>query len=182
MEKCRGESRRSSREIQSYLGRIFGSLLDRIDLHVEVPQVKFRGIGSKRTGEDSAAICERAVAARQKQQARFAQRTTQPPASKQVPAESLGWRKLASIAPHTPSRRRTRAAGNPSDPNLAFRLRWWIGHRWRRPVGLHFWRRNRDADFVSDIEIIHLRREPRRVELGFLAAFQQRQRRVCGLP
>jgi magnesium chelatase family protein len=37
-----GESKSSPREIQNYLGRISGPLLDRIDLHVEVPQVKFR--------------------------------------------------------------------------------------------------------------------------------------------
>jgi predicted ATPase with chaperone activity len=35
------ESRSSPREIQNYLGRISGPLLDRVDLHVEVPQVKF---------------------------------------------------------------------------------------------------------------------------------------------
>src|SRR5271156_5538090 len=36
--KMPGESKSSPREIQSYLGRISGPLLDRIDLHVEVPQ------------------------------------------------------------------------------------------------------------------------------------------------
>ena len=39
--KMPGESRSSPREIQNYLGRISGPLLDRIDLHLEVPQVKF---------------------------------------------------------------------------------------------------------------------------------------------
>ena len=70
--KMPGESRSSPREIQNYLGRISGPLLDSIDLHVEVPQVKFREISSERTGETSAAIRERVVAARQRQQARFA--------------------------------------------------------------------------------------------------------------
>ncbi|MGC9944043.1 MAG: YifB family Mg chelatase-like AAA ATPase, partial [Verrucomicrobiota bacterium] len=37
--KMPGESRSSPREIQSYLGKISGPLLDRIDLHIEVPQV-----------------------------------------------------------------------------------------------------------------------------------------------
>jgi len=32
-----GESRSTPREIQNYLGRISGPLLDRIDLHIEVP-------------------------------------------------------------------------------------------------------------------------------------------------
>ena len=63
-----GESRSSPREIQNYLGRISGPLLDRIDLHVEVPQVKFREIAGDRTGETSAQIRERVVAARQRQQ------------------------------------------------------------------------------------------------------------------
>ena len=68
MAKCRGESRSSPREIQNYLGRISGPLLDRIDLHVEVPAVKFREITGERTGETSAQIRERVVAARQRQQ------------------------------------------------------------------------------------------------------------------
>ncbi len=69
-----GESHSSPREIQNYLGRISGPLLDRIDLHVEVPQVKFQDITAGRPGEPSAAIRERVVAARQRQQRRFAER------------------------------------------------------------------------------------------------------------
>jgi magnesium chelatase family protein len=67
-----GESKSSPREIQNYLGRISGPLLDRIDLHVEVPPVKFREISGDRTGETSAQIRERVIAARQQQQKRFA--------------------------------------------------------------------------------------------------------------
>jgi magnesium chelatase family protein len=69
-----GESRSSPREIQSYLGRISGPLLDRIDLHIEVPAVKFRDITSEQTGEPSAQIRARVIAARQRQQARFQDR------------------------------------------------------------------------------------------------------------
>jgi magnesium chelatase family protein len=69
--KMPGESRSTPREIQHYLGRISGPLLDRIDLHVEVPSVKFREITSARTGESSAQIRERVVTARQRQQTRF---------------------------------------------------------------------------------------------------------------
>jgi magnesium chelatase family protein len=65
------ESRSSPREIQNYLGRVSGPLLDRIDLHIEVPQVKFREISDTRDGESSEAIRKRVVAARQRQQARF---------------------------------------------------------------------------------------------------------------
>lgn len=70
--KMPGESRSSPREIQNYLGRISGPLLDRIDLHVEVPAVQFQEITSARTGETSAQIRERVVTARQRQQERFA--------------------------------------------------------------------------------------------------------------
>ena len=70
--KMPGESRSSPREIQNYLGRISGPLLDRIDLHVEVPAVKFRDITGERTGETSAQIRERVIAARCRQQQRFA--------------------------------------------------------------------------------------------------------------
>jgi magnesium chelatase family protein len=66
------ESKSSPREIQNYLGRISGPLLDRIDLHVEVPQVKFREISSEHNGESSAQIRDRVMAARQRQQKRFA--------------------------------------------------------------------------------------------------------------
>jgi magnesium chelatase family protein len=47
-------------------------LLDRIDLHVEVPPVKFREIAGDRTGETSAQIRDRVVQARKRQQSRFA--------------------------------------------------------------------------------------------------------------
>ena len=69
-----GESRCSPREIQNYLNRISGPLLDRIDLHVEVPAVKFRDMASDGTGESSADIRERVIDARRIQQERFKHR------------------------------------------------------------------------------------------------------------
>jgi len=69
--KMPSESRSSPREIQHYLGRISGPLLDRIDLHVEVPQVKFRELASTQPAETSAQIRGRVVAARQRQRLRF---------------------------------------------------------------------------------------------------------------
>jgi magnesium chelatase family protein len=65
------ESHSSPREIQNYLGRISGPLLDRIDLHVEVPPVKFREIAGNHNGETSAQIRERVVAARRRQHDRL---------------------------------------------------------------------------------------------------------------
>ena len=66
------ESRSSPREIQNYLGWISGPLLDRIDLHVEVPQVKFRELTGERTGESSAQIRARVIVARERQLKRYA--------------------------------------------------------------------------------------------------------------
>src|SRR5471032_3031086 len=70
--KMAHESKSSPREIQNYLGRISGPLLDRIDLHIEVPAVKFREMSSAQPGEASAQIRERVIAARKLQHARFA--------------------------------------------------------------------------------------------------------------
>ena len=66
------ESKSSQREIQSYLGRISGPLLDRIDLHVEVPAVRFADLSKASPGEPSAAIRARVIPARERQQKRFA--------------------------------------------------------------------------------------------------------------
>ncbi len=72
--KMPSESRSTPHEIQRYLGRISGPLLDRIDIHVEVPAVPFREMANARPGESSARIRERVVAARERQQKRFAHR------------------------------------------------------------------------------------------------------------
>src|SRR5216684_6019166 len=69
--KMPGESRSTPREIQNYLGRVSGPLLDRIDLHIEVPPVKFREITSDQTGEMSSEIRHRVIVARKRQQDRF---------------------------------------------------------------------------------------------------------------
>jgi magnesium chelatase family protein len=59
-------------QVQRYRQRISGPLLDRIDLHIEVPAVEYRDISSTRAEESSSAIRERVVQARERQQARFA--------------------------------------------------------------------------------------------------------------
>ena len=58
-------------QVQRYRQRISGPLLDRIDLHIEVPAVEYRDISSTRTEEASAPIRERVQRAREKQHARF---------------------------------------------------------------------------------------------------------------
>ena len=66
------ECRCSPRQIETYRQRISGPLLDRIDLHVEVPIVDFRELSSNtNTGESSATIRQRVVAARGIQLERF---------------------------------------------------------------------------------------------------------------
>lgn len=62
----------SPTQIQNYRARISGPLLDRIDLHVEVPAVKYKDLGIETSGEPSATIRERVRAARNIQAARFA--------------------------------------------------------------------------------------------------------------
>ena len=68
------ESKSSPREIQNYLGRISGPLLDRVDLHIEVPPVKFREMAGEGNGESSAQIRERVIRSRELQIRRFASR------------------------------------------------------------------------------------------------------------
>ena len=53
--------------IQRYLGKISGPLLDRIDLHVEVPAVPFKELRAKDTGVTSVAMRERVLRARESQ-------------------------------------------------------------------------------------------------------------------
>ncbi len=65
------ECRCSPIQVQRYRQRISGPLLDRIDLHIEVPAVEFRDISSTRAEEASTAIRERVVRAREHQQQRF---------------------------------------------------------------------------------------------------------------
>ena len=59
-------------QVQRYRQRISGPLLDRIDLHIEVPAVEYREMSSEREEENSAAIRERVSLARKRQQARLA--------------------------------------------------------------------------------------------------------------
>ncbi|CAH2032272.1 YifB family Mg chelatase-like AAA ATPase [Trichlorobacter ammonificans] len=57
--------------IKRYRSRISGPLLDRIDLHVEVPAVAYRDLSGNQPAESSAAIAGRVQSARQIQQQRF---------------------------------------------------------------------------------------------------------------
>jgi magnesium chelatase family protein len=59
-------------QIQRYRTRVSGPLLDRIDLHVEVPAVPFKDLSVESGGESSAEIRERVVKAREVQSERYA--------------------------------------------------------------------------------------------------------------
>jgi magnesium chelatase family protein len=57
--------------VTKYQKRISGPLLDRIDIHIEVPRVDYEKLSGDRVGESSEAIRARVQAARNIQQARF---------------------------------------------------------------------------------------------------------------
>src|SRR6202035_1380874 len=58
--------------VQRYVSKISGPLLDRIDIHIEVPAVKYKELRGEASTEDSAAVRERVVRARNRQLERFA--------------------------------------------------------------------------------------------------------------
>jgi magnesium chelatase family protein len=58
-------------QIQKYMSKISGPLLDRIDLHIEVPAVKYKELSSKESGESSEKIRARVMQAREIQVHRF---------------------------------------------------------------------------------------------------------------
>jgi magnesium chelatase family protein len=71
----RGDSRRScnctSPQIERYMSKISGPLLDRIDLHIEVPAVPFRELSGGTPGTSSADMRAVVASARQRQAKRF---------------------------------------------------------------------------------------------------------------
>ena len=58
-------------QIQKYMNRISGPLLDRMDLHIEVPVVPFNQLSQMQPGESSAVIRSRVIAARKRQEERY---------------------------------------------------------------------------------------------------------------
>src|SRR5207244_1458428 len=58
-------------QIERYMGRISGPLLDRIDLHIEVPAVPFQELSAQADGTSSAAMREQVKGARAVQRERF---------------------------------------------------------------------------------------------------------------
>ena len=62
----------SAGQISKYKRRISGPLLDRIDLHIEVPPIKYDKLATDKVGEESAEVRTRVQQARQTQNDRFA--------------------------------------------------------------------------------------------------------------
>ncbi len=65
------ECRCTPLQIQRYHNKISGPLLDRIDIHLEVPSVRYQELTATTKGETSAVIRERVMRAREIQQERF---------------------------------------------------------------------------------------------------------------
>ena len=61
----------SQTEMQRYMNKLSGPLLDRIDIHIEVQKVEFEQLAEKRKGESSLAIRERVLKAREVQAQRY---------------------------------------------------------------------------------------------------------------
>ena len=76
----RGDPRRNCRcspgQIAAYAWRISGPLMDRVDLHVEVPPVDRERLTEGRSGETSRLMADRVAAARRLQEERFPGRPT----------------------------------------------------------------------------------------------------------
>ena len=95
------ECRCTGAQLAQYLGKISGPLLDRIDLHVEVPAVPSQELRTKAAGASSANMRARVFAARERQSARALIR-------------AAGHNRLKNSSPNRP-----RSPGQP--PNGLFR-------------------------------------------------------------
>lgn len=97
----RGDPRRNCNcspiQIERYLARISGPLLDRIDIHIEVPPVPFRELSDQQTGTSSGEMREQVIAAREIQHRRFVDQPAQLN-GKMTPPQIRKFCKLASDA------------------------------------------------------------------------------------
>ena len=78
----------SDREVERYVEKISGPLLDRIDLHVTVPSVEYEAMRRRETPESSAVVKARVDEARAIQTARFA--GTDTPCNAQMAPDQVG--------------------------------------------------------------------------------------------
>ena len=95
----RRECRCLGKQIQNYRSRISGPLLDRIDIHIEVPAVRYQEMSGLQRGEASSAIRARVAAARQRQRERFRDHP------RVVCNAAMGAREVQACAPIEPAAR-----------------------------------------------------------------------------
>lgn len=81
------------REMERYLARVSGPLIDRIDIHIEVPAVPWKQLSGQERGTSSAAMRQQVLAARERQRARQGDK----------PNAALSGKELDSLAPLEPA-------------------------------------------------------------------------------
>ncbi len=87
--------------VTKYQKRISGPLLDRIDIHIEVPRVEYDKLSDQRLGEPSAVIQKRVEAARQIQRQRFGVGAMHAPDTDENSSESDGEDAPPKLSPIT---------------------------------------------------------------------------------
>jgi magnesium chelatase family protein len=75
--------------IQRYVSKVSGPLLDRIDIHIEVPAVQYKELRSNAAAEGSAEIRARVLAAREIQHARFLETPVRTKGSSRAPSRAI---------------------------------------------------------------------------------------------
>lgn len=99
----RGDPRKacgcSPPQVERYLGKISGPLLDRVDLHIHVPAVPFTQLAEAPPGPDSAEFLEKVLTARERQRARFG--PTGPSVNGRMTPRQV--RKLCTLKPESSS-------------------------------------------------------------------------------
>ena len=75
--------------IQRYISKISGPLVDRIDIHIDVPAVNYKELRSTKESESSANILERVIRARDIQLKRFASARERLFCNAQMPSQSI---------------------------------------------------------------------------------------------
>ncbi|HZZ39997.1 MAG TPA: YifB family Mg chelatase-like AAA ATPase [Acidobacteriaceae bacterium] len=80
--------------IQRYVAKISGPLLDRIDIHIEVPAVQYKELRGAAAIENSATIRARVLAARERQRQRFAEAPVKGPREKIFSNAQMGTRQI----------------------------------------------------------------------------------------
>ena len=86
----------SLRQVERYRRKISGPLLDRMDLHVEVPLVEFKDLSSRVPAEPSSSVRQRVVECRERQRSRFGNSSVTRVNSEMTPEEVRGFCEMDS--------------------------------------------------------------------------------------